>query len=237
MCTSKMNLTIFNVDINGTIIGFDSTDEKVNVDQFTSEYLARSIDKYGNILPSVTNNRESYYQWLTQNHKQTYKEDAYNVTKTFPQHKETHSKLIEVFNMGIFPSFLKLLNTKILNTNSVLVFRTFGSDGPLVIDKINQNKEFPINFIECQPKELSLSQFEECKKENRHILVQDNYNRWNYNYKDPKYGKIIIGDSNLFQYGFDDNDCMYPLGENVTFFKINTLRAAFDEDYFINLII
>jgi len=93
-----------------------------------------------------------------------------------------------------------------------------------------------LKFIKCYPSELTLEKYHECYDNKTHILVQDDYKLWNNNKRSKEFGEIIKGYSGVIQYGFDDNDCMYPNGENIKVFKINTVRAALEEDYFINIL-
>ncbi|CAH6420213.1 Hypothetical protein HVR_LOCUS1128 [uncultured virus] len=227
-------MEVYHVDINGTIIGCDSTDPNASIEDAAADALSRSVDVNGMIL--TDNNTQSYYEWLKENYPKTYKKEAYNVITTFPQHKESLEKLIHNFNQGLFRSFVNLLETKIHKRNALLVFRTFGHDGDKVLADINANRDDPINFIKCDVSDLTFEKYQECILSETHILVQDNYKFWNTNGRSVKFGKVIQSYPGIVQYGFDDNDCMYPLGEDVTFIKINTLRAALEEDYFLNLL-
>lgn len=255
-----MTITIYHVDINGTIIGTDSTDEGATVSHAVTESISRSINKNGELL---TSNEQSYYHWLRENHKQTYKEDANRVLEVFPQYQEHKKQLEIIFSRGLFPSFINLLQKRILSfricpdnhnvstkedckgsvsedwdsnieNKNILVFRTFGRDRNYIMDMLKEIA--PMKFITCDPNELSLEIYQECIKNGTHIFVQDNYVEWNKNGKSASHGKIIREYPGTIQYGLDDNHCMYAIGDNITIIKVNTVRAALDENYYTDLI-
>lgn len=232
-----MSITIYHMDINGTIIGTDSTDERATLTNAVMESISRSIDIHGNILTSDKLNakEKSYYHWLKQNNKYGYKLDAYNVLNVFPQYQQYQSELEKIFSNGLFPSFVKLLKNRILVTdNNVLVFRTFGKDRHYIMDLINSIT--PMTFITCTADDLSLKLYQQCIENNTHIFIQDSFTHWNRNGKSITHGKLITEYPGTIQFGFDDNDCMYGVGNNITIFKVNTLEASLNQDYYLSLI-
>lgn len=223
--------TIFHFDINGTIIGFDTTDGDISVEQGVSESISRSIDINGQLLDDNTTVK-SYYEYVKECNSKGYKSIVYNICNKFPQVKRIHDELVQKFENGLFMSFRHCVE-HILSTNSLLVLRTFGHDGVWVTQMLT--KLYNMNFIECEPEELCKQIYTDCINGKKHILVQDDYDKWNNNERQKEYGKYIQGYDEFIQYGFDDNPCMYTHGPNVTIHRINTINAAMYPDYFLQL--
>jgi translation initiation factor IF-1 len=196
---SKMSR--FHFDINGTIIGTDSTD-KASLDEAVCECICRN---------TPYTDYDSYYSYLKETFPTSYKEKCYQTSCDTEEKQQLHAQLKHAFERGLFDSFLKVLE---LYPNNEFVLRTFGHDGPKVLSQLS----------------------EEDRK--RVTLVQDDYVKWNTNSRDPKFGKIIVGEEGVQQYGFDDNTCMYAVNNNnnVKIFKVNTVSAALDNNYYVDLI-
>jgi len=238
---------IFHFDINGTIIGTDSTDN-AHLHQAVAEIIARSIkDK----------EEYSYYDKIKKQHPKDYKTICYNVVSDFDKYDphdfidnlpnniitftQLATKLEKIFSDGIFPSFKKFLNS---NPNHAIVFRTFGFDGPEVIKQLpnlsfthlytkwDENKCL---FLELNNDEIDITKKIFSLSPTQGLCIRDDHRKWNKHNRAAEYGKLIVSDSRLKQYGVDDNPCMYSNDTDVKIFRINTVLAALDEDYYINL--
>jgi hypothetical protein len=187
----------FHFDINGTIIGTDSTD-KATLDEAVCECICRNTCYTG---------YESYYAYLKETFPASYKDKCYQLEGQ----DELRSQLKSVFQKGLFDSFLAVLK---LYPDDEFVLRTFGHDGPMVL-----------NCLSSEDRQKSIT------------LVQDDYVRWNNNQRSPKCGKIIVGEDSVEQYGFDDNNCMHAIGDNVKIFRVNTVSAALNSNYYLDLIV
>lgn len=73
-----------------------------------------------------------------------------------------------------------------------------------------------------------------------HVVLQESYKWWNDHGKEVHYGKGMISDERLDQSFRDDNECVYSLNYhgtggfviNRTFYRVNTVEAALDPNYF-----
>jgi predicted transcriptional regulator len=245
-------MTIFHFDINGTIIGVDATDNH-SIEEAVLESVCRSIPYNG----------DTYYNHLKKSFTD-YKKHVKNVLSVYPEHFETCKKLCIVYHKYFFPSFLKVIEN--LKEHDKIFLRTFGQDGQDVIDKLRKlyNLEFCVyhckynygeakfyyesNGISTDPR-IIYSVSNTC---NKHVLIIDDYQYWNNNNREAKYGKFIpyitdmphtkTADTDLNvsiqkQIAFDDNDCMWTdNSDKVKIHKIVTIDAALDEYYYLNFI-
>lgn len=218
--TTKM-LKVFHFDINGTILGTDSTDD-ANIEQMACEALARSI---------ITEGNQTYYNKIKSERKD-YKKKVYNLINDFPEFKADHDKLVTAFQNGLFKSFLKIVNNEFVDNNSLLVLRTFGKDRDFVADILSQ---YGLKFVTCNSDELNDVVYNKCHEQGLHIMVTDDYKKWNDNGRKIEFGKYVQYFPNMIQYAFDDNLCM-NFEEGVKFFHVNTLHAVLDENYYLNMI-
>ena len=218
---------VYHFDINGTILGTDSTDN-VPVESIASEAFARSINLVGEVYEA---GEQTYYSHIKHTNKE-YKKVIYNFINDFPQHQDKYTKLVNVFQNGLFPSFLKLVNLEFKNNQSLLVLRTFGKDREWVARLLETRQ---LQFVVHISDELNLQLYKECLNKGVHIMVQDDYHRWNSNGKKVEFGKDIKYIDGITQYGFDDNVCM-NCDVGVKFHHVNTLQAALDEHYYVNLV-
>ena len=228
-----MTITVYHIDINGSIINTTCpyTEKEKKLDKAITKSISQSINVNGDLL---SGNEESYYHWLKKKNKRTYKKDSYKVLREFSQYRALYLQLKKVFTSGFFPSFVKLLLREILPSKSLLIFRTFGKDRKYILELLSQITD--MKFVFHSPDELTLELYQQCIENDTHILVKDSYHQWNSNGKETCHGKIIRGYPDVIQYGFDDNHCMHAIGENITLFKVNTIQAALDEDYYLNLL-
>ncbi|SNW63057.1 Hypothetical protein ORPV_1153 [Orpheovirus IHUMI-LCC2] len=230
-------LLVLHVDINGTIVGFDSTDPNASIREAAAESFARSINLDGSFNRP---GQESYYEFAKKSNPKGYKEEVYKFLEKYPEHKDTYERVVKVFEGGLFPSFHKLVREYVCENGArkkaVLVLRTFGKDGRWVTEELYDRHGMLME--EDTPEELTYQTISGIMLllQTQNILTVDDYKRWDSNGRLPKYGKVIKGHPNLIQYGFDDNDCMYGIGEGVYINKVNTVEAALDEDYFVKLL-
>lgn len=218
---------VYHFDINGTILGTDSTDN-ASIEDMTCESIARSINLVGEI---VHGDQQTYYSFVKNNYKD-YKRQVYNLLDTFPQLADKHEKLLEVFKVGLFPSFLKLVDTEFKDNNSLLVLRTFGKDRGFVVTLLESKG---LKFVSYESDELCPNIYNKCHEEGIHIMVTDDYKKWNNGGRSVEFGKEVRSYDGFEQYAFDDNLCMF-CGDGVKFYHVNTLEAALDENYYINLL-
>jgi hypothetical protein len=71
----------------------------------------------------------------------------------------------------------------------------------------------------------------------RFFAVQEDYEWWKSNDKNPLHGKHICGVEGAFQIGFDDLDCMVADGRHAIVHRISTVEALSRPEYFVKLIV
>ena len=120
-------LKVYHFDINGTILGTDSTDN-ASIEETASEAFARSI----NIDGEIRKPGETTYYSLIKSTFINYKIKVYNFVNYFPQQKDKYNELVEAFKQGLFKSFLKIVDREFSTNESLLVLRTFGKDREFV---------------------------------------------------------------------------------------------------------
>lgn len=219
---------VYHFDINGTILGTDSTDN-ASIEDTASEAFSRSINVKGEIYKE---GEQTYYNSI----KSTfinYKSKVYNFVEDFPEHRDKYNDLVEAFKQGLFKSFLKLVDREFSNNQSMLVLRTFGKDREFVTSML---EKYGMKFVVHESDELNDKLYKDCHARGVHIMVTDSYDRWNENGRKLEFGKKIRYFEGFEQYAFDDNLCMY-CDEGVKFYHVNTVRAALEDDYYINILI
>lgn len=219
-------LKVYHFDINGTIIGIDSTDN-ASIDEMASEAFARSINVDGEIY---SEGEMTYYSHIKDTH-QNYKQKVYNFINDFPTHKNIYEELVNKFKQGLFESFLKLVEKEFATNESLLILRTFGKDRNIVADMLNN---YGVKFIFSNVEQLNDKLYQECHDKHIHIMVQDNYQLWNKNKKSIEFGKPVKHFEGITQYAFDDNLCM-NCDKEVQFNHVNTVQAALDHNYYLRL--
>ena len=221
-------LKVYHFDINGTILGTDSTDN-ASIEETACEAFSRSITKNGEICQS---GEKTYYSHIKESCID-YKRKIYNFPNDFPEHRGKYNELVLALRRGLFKSFLKIVEREFSNNKSLLVLRTFGKDREFVASMLHA---YNMNFVVHTSEELNDSLYRDCHSRNLHIMVTDDYNRWNDNGRKVEFGKHIKYFEGMEHFAFDDNLCMY-CDEGVKFYHVNTLRAALEDDYYINLLL
>jgi hypothetical protein len=237
--------TVCHFDINGTIIMFDSTDDATPA-QAVCEIISRNI--YGSIFGKTFELAEqgevikdpiTYYDYLKKMHFDQYKSMCYDLLNTYPQFQDLAITLTQTYSQGIFKSVYKVLETY---PKIKLVFRTFGHDGDYVTEQLAPRKFIKVRtmwdddicrFV-LDDKIINLNELILGLDTDTHVLVQDDYKTWSANSRERWWGKVIYSHEDLIQYGFDDNPCMYGIGDPVVVHKIDTIEAATNENYFVD---
>lgn len=251
---------VLHFDINGTITAIDSTELGSDY-QNTNMIISRSVygkikddqwisnDHYRDPIDSIT-----YYDFLKKSGIKNYKKISYTFTEEGQpgyRFQWMVAIIIESIQKFIFNSFIKVAEKY---PDAIIVLRTFGGDIQDVLNSVVlvENDKFKKaltgeiirnndNIILKCDHETTYHGLGEINQlyfdTDVHLAIQEDYHFWNGHQRDKNYGKIIKSDEKLIQIFFDDNDCVSIIGdENCHFFKINTLDALMNEDYFINLI-
>lgn len=232
-------LRVAHFDINGCIIAFDSTD-CASQEDVVYETIARSI--MGTVVSGSFTRDETgsttYYDFLKKKYPDHYKTYARCILSVFPDYGEIATQLKNI--SGIFPSFFQFRKE---NPDVKIMFRTFGHDADFVIDQLNEPC-VKVSAHWCDDScyylldDEIVDLCELVKTTDKHIVVQEDYHHWNDHKKEAKFGKIIKPHPDLIQYGFDDNPCMHVMPESgeVYVFRVNTVQAGLDENYFVKLV-
>lgn len=220
-------LKVYHFDINGTIIEVNSTDS-ASVEDMASEAFSRSINPEGEIHKK---GEITYYTFIKAIHP-NYKTKIYKFLDVFPQHREKYNKLVVALKAGLFESFLKFVDKEFKDNKSLLMLRTFGKDREFVTSML---ESYGMKFLSCKSEELNDKLYKDCHEKGVHIMVQDDYHRWNNNERKVESGKEVKYFEGIVQYAFDDNLCM-NCEHGVKFYQVNTLRAALEEDYYTSMI-
>nr|QYA18791.1 hypothetical protein KOM_12_523 [Clandestinovirus] len=228
--------TLYHFDINGTIIGTDSTNIGETIHDAALEGLARSMTWLLN-GDSALPHHETYYEHIKKYDTEGYKNRIANLLGNHPHLKPKYDLLCDAYKKGLFESFLHFLETTIVGKpDQVVIFRTFGHDGNQVLQLLKCDNRFEhLNTIILE--DLTNIPSILNAKQHQLILYQDDYETWNNANRNPLFGKVIKSIDGWNQCGFDDNRCMVAEGniETVRIFKVNTFEAAIDKFYFINL--
>jgi hypothetical protein len=251
---------IYHIDINGTVIGFDTTDTH-SIKEAVIECMGRNINI--DIVTSAESNISIYEQFKKLYPKEYKEKNTKFILDLIKDEKyeKIMESLIISFENGIFPSVIKLL----ASVNIKIVFRTFGLDGPIVVKQLQ--KFYPyftfvnmrsiwandVNYLQYENEIYPMNELNVLIKtfdKNTHVLMQDNYEYWNKKGKDVTSGKCIYG-TDCPVFGFDDNrrerwqlgwilqhnPCMYACGfDAVAIFRVNTIKCALDENYLYDLV-
>ena len=220
-------LKVYHFDINGTILGTDSTDN-ASIEETACEAFSRSVSENGEVYRP---GEKTYYSYIKES-VVDYKHKIYNFPNDFPDHRAKYNELVSALRQGLFKSFLKLVEREFSNNKSLLVLRTFGKDRAFVASMLNA---YNMDFVAHTSEELNDSLYRDCHSRRVHIMVTDDYGRWNDNGRKVEFGKHIKYFEGMEHFAFDDNLCMY-CDKGVRFYHVNTLRAALEDDYYINLL-
>lgn len=228
---------IFYFDINGTITTHDYT-EKISKDYIINKKILKTIisNDGGTVLKQTKKENKNYKDIIENIHKNEYKND-----KTF---QELRKKVEEAMKHKIFPSFLKFLDK---HPDDQIIFRTFGRDGPDIINdlkklgyeerfksirfaKIKVNEEgIPILYMnEGKFKTDDITGFIEMSGFD--LVIQDDFDYWNKNGRKPEFGKFAMSGDYEY-YFFDDMNCI-RYDEKRHVILVSTIGAMLDEDYF-----
>jgi len=260
-----MNKLILHFDINGTITTVDSTDDHLDTSSRVNVIISKSVfGKVNEVGEWVMNDDPfligdgdtSYYNHLK---KIGSKHLAYvftNKGELGEPFRKYYDDIVK-HELGdiIFRSFLKVLDKY---NDAKLVLRTFGNDGPMIVDHINTVHGYEKPFIYAtyvrtdDQHMLKLSNDEIIGLKNisdfisqhpDNICIKDDYEYWcaNNNYIKHKGKPLIVNELDV-QIFFDDNDCVVTYGhkgdlkEDTYFNRINCIQAMLDHDYYIRLI-
>lgn len=242
-------------DINYTCVPFDTT-SKLKYEETTNELISKHT--YGKLVfdqwvinkdPYDEIDSISYYEYCK---KTNTKEKSYKFTEEKePGHifRHVYDEIVDKKFFYVFQSFLEVLKGY---EDAKLIFRTFGPDGDLVINMLQNRYGVKKQFTKCylhyiegrwemQVGREVMHNFDEindfivnCPTD---LLIIDDYQYWDSHERKPEYGKQICGMLMNVQLNFDDNDCVNLMRTmNCRKFKINSIRAATEKDYFTGLI-
>jgi len=264
-----MSQFILNFDINGTITPIDSTDFDLDPSAVANMVISKSI--YGQIDSfnkwvindnpfKIDRDSVSFYNYSKKIFKDDYKDRIYTFTDNDnigEQFRVYYDKIIvDIENENlIFNSFLKVINE---HSDSKLVLRTFGLDGPLIINDLKEKYGYDKPFTFCtyirsdegdtlNVKDKDIKGLDEIGKfitnHKHNLCIKDDYKYWSIdNNKDKSYGKPMILSHKHKQIFFDDNNCVITfeqdgtISDNKYFCQINTILAMTDDDYFLDII-
>lgn len=262
----ELNKRVLNFDINGTIIAHDSTDT-IPLTAQANERISKS--KMGNV---IIENEE--FKWISCMEKLTkvsiesltyhnfvkkyYKDSYEKLSRTFTDKDNVGEKyrtqylaiLKHIMNTKVFVSFTNVLNR--LNKTDCVILRTFGEDGPHVVEKISSltTKYFIFgqlyydkDLIELHVDNNIYSGYDSIEKYLQtcphHLCIKDDYDRWKNNKKKTDFGKPMFCSDKYSSLFFDDNPCVYGVNidpnnncTNNYICIVNTLDALFDSNYF-----
>lgn len=242
----SMKPLVLHFDINGTITAIDTT-EPGTKEECANMVIAKSV--YGKIQDNkwiLDKTGISYYDHLKGITKD-YKKKSFTFTnKNEPGETLNYlvPKLIESMDTFLFQSFLNVLE----KYDCIIILRTFGNDIDESIKGLSKNfikgefsyinEERPLITLENGQK------ISEIHNLNKYILdtksnlaLKEDYNFWNNNDRDKRYGKQLLGNESMIQIFFDDNDCVNVLDDlNCHFVQINTLEALTNDNYYTDII-
>ncbi|QKF93688.1 hypothetical protein QKU48_gp0230 [Fadolivirus algeromassiliense] len=258
-----MSRLVLHFDINGTITPVDTTEPGSN-EENANMVIAKSY--YGKIKNNqwVLNNENdyfnahesiTYYDYLKTITKD-YKKISFEFTNKNNPGKSLHhlvKPIVESMDTFLFTSFLNVLHKY---PDAIIVFRTFGLDADEVIHYLRTNQKTSFLF-----KNIIKGKF---RYEGDEILIDldngevvigmdnfnnllktcgipfafiENYSNWNNHNRDSKYGKQLLGDNDMLQIFFDDNECVNIVNNiNCHYVKVNTIHALQNNQYYIDYI-
>lgn len=232
-------------DINGTITAVDST-EPGNDEQNANMMLSKcykGVERDGLWYLDENLGTITYYDWLRLKYTDYKKRSFVFTHKGQPGHSCAHKVPIVVEQCGynsnsnliLFNSFYRFLDAY---PNAIITLRTFGHDTDDVLATLRDHPHFN-QVIKVQGKELDIGLIEDLlliSKSNILLCFQENFDTWNNNERDKKFGKIMKGHQDLKQIFFDDNDCVHADAHpNNMVIKVDSLQAMTNPDYFIKI--
>lgn len=256
-----MTKLILHFDINGTITPVDTTELGNNLEN-ANMVISKSV--YGKIINNKwiinknhynENDSISYYNYLRLNDG-NYKQKSYAITNKGEPGEHLNyliPLLLNSMETFLFPSFLNVLDAF---PNARIIFRTFGLDADEVIEYLKQ--KHPNNFKTiikgdysyegdkvlltldngvCLRDMENINEYFHETYDCCHLALKESYDYWNKNNRNKLNGKQLMGNSEMVQIFFDDNDCVNIIDPiNSHFVKINTLCALLDDQYYVNLV-
>jgi hypothetical protein len=239
-------------DINGTITHLDSTSGDLDPISELNELVSKNFTPTANLV--IKPNEQRYYDHFKHDPEKIYDCISCDLKKAAEPYLKDLESIFFNRTEQIFPSFLNLLQKYQDPYKTKLIFRTFGYDGPFILD-ILKSKDIKRNFISCtyHPSAQVLKMYDHRQKHPTKIikgdqiitqliyqndaqdyLIKDDYKWWTLWNKDPNRGKkIFIPTTNEIKiYCFDD----LPNAMDHLTHRVNTILAATQGDYFISLI-
>ena len=253
-----MNKLILHFDINGTITPVDTTESGTEL-EIANMIISKNV--YGNVIDNKWILNENvydqthsitYYDHLKKNDKDNCKKISFRFTNEGEPGENLNylvDKVIDSMNKLLFNSFLNVIDEF---PDALIVLRTFGPDTDKVIEKmkiVGKSNTFVKGLFSYEGDccRLSLENGniftgmtninDLFKTSNDYLALKENYHYWNDNKRNKVYGKQLVGDDDVLQIFFDDNDCVNVINDtNVHNITINTLCAMLDDNYYINKI-
>lgn len=256
-----MTRLVLHFDINGTITPVDTTEPGNNIEN-ANMVIAKSV--FGKVINDkwILNedlydetNSMTYYDYLKSIDMQHYKKRSFTFTNVGKPGERLHymiSILQKSMHEFLFDSFLKVFDKY---PDALIVFRTFGLDADEVIEYLRTNNKTSHKFksiikgqfsydddvvltLENDEIVVGMDNINNLiKKSPSHLALKENYNYWNNNNRNKINGKQLLGDNEMVQIFFDDNDCVNIIdSKNCHFIKINTLHALLDNNYFVEYV-
>jgi hypothetical protein len=249
---------VLHFDINGTITVYDSTD---NGSEVENANVVVSKNVYGKIIDNNwllndqiydENDSVTYYEYIKSTDK-NYKQIAIRFTEDNNpgfRLKYMIDDIVDGSKDFFFKSFLKVIETY---PKAQIILRTFGRDRNLTIETLqskfpsfnniqkcvmNYDNDIPELIMENTQILTGLDMINDfIASLNSHLFIQESFKYWNSKGKSKKYGKQMTSHQDMIQLFFDDNDCVNVVDDiDAKSFKINTLNAYVNEDYYLNLI-
>lgn len=252
--------SVFHFDINGTITAVDTTEIGTPI-QNANMVISKSV--YGTVTGDTWalnddcfeegEGRISFYDHLKSVDMKNYKRRSFQFTeKTQPG--ESLANLVDSVSKTpfLFESFVKCIETF---PDALIVIRTFGQDVNDVIKSLRAITSVASHFknisvgatvsattLNIDGKNMSFEEFNDLMKiSDRHIFIQENYDYWNSNSRKKEHGKQLVADPKLFQFFFDDNDCVNVINNHnnqafAAFIRINTMQALNNSNYYVDMI-
>ena len=253
---------VLHFDINGTITPVDTVEPGSKIENanmvISKSVFGTIIDNKWVLNTNIYDEIDSitYYDHLKQINKNNYKKISFTFTnKGEPGEILNYlvQQLVDSMDKFLFDSFLNVLSEF---PHAQIIFRTFGLDADEVIEYLRTN-ETTTNKFKTIPKGLFTNVDNEYvltlennesfigmsninklfKITKQHFALKENYNYWNDNDRSKLFGKQLLGDGDMIQIFFDDNDCVNVIDDtNVHNIRINTLHAMVDNKYYIDKI-
>ena len=222
----SMHLLLF-MDLNGTIIAYDSAKNK-DIDSAVLQLLAENyIDVWD---ATKTTERMTYQQYLEKHElarkaqSDDYKGFIHFLEMTnHPLKKEilsTYYKIKNILRDGdVFPSFLRLIHSlNELGTSFTIILRSFGNDAHTVVSELEKRTNIKFihhavfkegHLISSDEKTLkSPDEILASVQPMKHGVWQDDHHYWHTHSETHFYGKpypINFNDRGLVSIFFDDN--------------------------------